>query len=269
MPYLHIDDIDLHYEITDYTDPWRNSEVVLLHHGFARNMAFWQAWVPLLARDYRVLRLDARGCGQTTVPAPGAPYTLDILVDDALRLMDALGIDRVHWGAEASGGHVGLALALRDPERVASITLCNTPFKLPQTTNDLFVPDEVRAHGLGFWAKKTLRNRIDVDKIDPGWIEWSTAEFQKVPPHVAIAQHDMIAEGDLFPRLHEIRTPALIMAGANSKIAPREQMEQMSGALPNAKLVLLEGYGQGIAFMAPKRCVAEMKAFIAGLAARR
>lgn len=269
MPFLHIDDIELHYEIADYADPWRNSETILLHHGFARNMEFWRAWVPLLARDYRVLRLDARGCGRTTVPAPGAPYTLDMLVDDALRLMDALGIDRVHWGAEASGGHVGLALALRHPERVASITLCNTPFKLPQTTNDLFVPAEVRQHGLGFWAKKTLHNRIDVDKIDPGWIDWSTTQFQKVPPHVAIAQHDMIAEGDLFPRLHEIRTPALIMAGANSKVAPREQMEQMSGALPNAKLVLLEGYGQGIAFMAPERCVVEMKAFMAGLTAPR
>jgi len=267
MPFLRIDDIDLHYEVADYTDPWRTSDTVLLHHGFARNMEFWRAWVPLLAREYRVLRLDARGCGQSSIPLLGAPYTLDMMVGDALRLMDSLGIARVHWAAEASGGHVGLALALRHPDRVASITLCNTPFKLPQTTNDLFVPDEVRAHGLGHWARKTLHNRIDVDKVDPGWIEWSTAQFQQVPAHIAIAQHDMIAEGDLFPRLHEITTPALIMAGADSKIAPRAQMEQMQGALPNAKLVLLDGYGQGIAFMAPERCVAEMKRFIAGIAA--
>jgi pimeloyl-ACP methyl ester carboxylesterase len=262
MPFHASGDIALHYQLADYTDPWRGSETVLLHHGFARNMEFWRAWVPLLARDYRVLRLDARGCGRSAVPPPGAPYTLDLLVDDALGLMDALGIERVHWAAEASGGHVGLALALRRPERIATLTLCNTPFKLPQATNDLFVADEVRAHGLGYWARKTLRNRIDVDKIDPGWIDWSSAEFQQVPPHVAIAQHDMIAAGDLLPRLGEIGTPALIMAGADSRIAPREQMERMKGALPNAKLVLLEGYGQGIAFMAPERCVAEMKAFI-------
>ena len=49
---------------------------------------------------------------------------------------------------------------------------------------------------------------------------------------------------------------------SDSRIAPREQMEKMQGALPNAKLVLLEGYGQGIAFMAAERCVAEMKRFI-------
>jgi 3-oxoadipate enol-lactonase len=264
MCFIRIGDIDIHYELADYTDPWASSDTVLLHHGFARNMEFWRPWVPLLARDYRVLRFDSRGCGKTSVPAPNEPYTLERMVDDALGLMDALGIDRVHWAAEASGGHVGLALALRRPERVQSLTLCNTPFRLPTATNDLFSPDEVRQHGLGAWARKSLHNRIDVDKIDPGWIEWSTAEFDKVPPHIAIAQHDMIAQGDLYPRLASVKTPALIMAGANSKIAPREQMEKMKGALPNAKLVLLEGYGQGIAFMAPERCVTEMKRFIAG-----
>ena len=54
----------------------------------------------------------------------------------------------------------------------------------------------------------------------------------------------MIAQGDLYPRLAGVKTPALIMAGADSRIAPREQMEKMQGALPNAKLVLLEGYGR-------------------------
>ena len=267
MPFISVGETDIHYELADYTDPWRSSETVLLHHGFARNMEFWRAWVPLLARDFRVLRFDARGCGRSSVPPPGAPYTLEGMVDDALGVMDTLGIERVHWAAEASGGHVGLALALRCPDRVLSLTLCNTPFKLPDATNDLFDPEEVRQHGLGTWARKTLRNRIDVDKIDRGWIQWSTAEFDKVPPRVAIAQHDMIAQGDLYPRLSSVTTPALIMAGANSKIAPREQMEKMKGALPNAKLVLLEGYGQGIAFMAPERCVAEMKRFIQGIPA--
>ena len=131
MSSIRIGDIDIHYELADYTDPWASSDTVLLHHGFARNMEFWRPWVPLLARDYRVLRFDSRGCGKTSVPAPDEPYTLERMVDDALGLMDALGIERVHWAAEASGGHVGLALALRRPERVQSLTLCNTPFRLP------------------------------------------------------------------------------------------------------------------------------------------
>ena len=56
MPHARIGDIDIHYEVSDYTDPWLESETVLLHHGFARNLEFWREWVPLLARDYRVVR---------------------------------------------------------------------------------------------------------------------------------------------------------------------------------------------------------------------
>ena len=262
-----IGDLEINYEMADYTDPWLDSATVLLHHGFARNMEFWRPWVPLLARDYRVMRFDSRGCGKTSVPPPGAPYTLDLMVSDALGLMDHLGIERVHWAAEASGGHVGLALAIAHPDRVASLTLCNTPFKLPQSANDLFIEEEVEKFGLGYWARKTLYNRIDVERVPPGWVEWSIAELDKIPPHIAIAQHKMIAQGDLYPRLAEVRAPVLVMAGNKSRIAPLDQMAQMQRALPQAKLVLFDGYGQGIAFTAPERCVAEMKTFLTGLTA--
>jgi 3-oxoadipate enol-lactonase len=265
MSIARIGDIDIHFDSTDYTDPWRSAETILLHHGFARNLAFWREWVPLLARDYRVVRLDARGCGKSAVPPPGAPYTLDMMVQDAIGLIDHLGIKRVHWAAEASGGHVGLAAAIAHPGRIASLTLCNTPFQLPKSANDLFVKEEVERFGLGHWARKTLRNRIDVDRIAPGWIEWSIAELDKTPRHIAIAQHDMIARGNLFPRLREVRAPVLVMAGNRSTIAPREQMTQMREQLPQARLVLFDGYGQGIAFTAPERCVAEMRAFLGEL----
>jgi pimeloyl-ACP methyl ester carboxylesterase len=168
----------------------------------------------------------------------------------------------VHWGAEASGGHVGIATALAHPHRIASLTLCNTPFQLPQSANDNFSEAEVEQHGLGYWARKTLPNRIDMDKVSHEWQEWSIAEHDKTPRHIAIAQHAMIAQGNLLPRLHEVRAPALVMAGVGSRIAPKEQMLKMRDALPHAKLVLFEGYTQGIAFSAPARCVAELRKFL-------
>ena len=67
-----IGDIDVRYELTDYTAPWKSgpADTVLLHHGYARNLLFWQPLVPVLAGRYRVLRFDARGCGETTRPPP-------------------------------------------------------------------------------------------------------------------------------------------------------------------------------------------------------
>jgi len=266
---IRVGDLDIHYHIADYTDPWRTPDTVLLHHGFARNMEFWRPWVPLLARDYRLLRFDSRGHGRTTVPPPATAYTLAAMVADAVGLMDALCIERVHWAAEASGGIVGMAVALAHPQRVASLTLCNTPFRLLKATNDLFVTEEVEKYGVGYWARKTLGNRINADKVPAGWVEWSIAEIDKTPAHIAIAEHIMLEQGDLYPRLREIRQPVLIMAGAEGKIAPKEHMQQMRAQLPDARLQLFEGYGQGIAFMLPERCVNEMRAFLSGIAANK
>lgn len=262
MAFATVGDIDIHYDLTDFTDPWQESEIVLLHHGFARNIDFWRAWVPSLARRYRVLRMDSRGCGKTTVPPPGAPYTLEMMVADALGLMDHLGIGKVHWAAEASGGIVGMALALAHPDRVASLTLCNTPVRLPAEKKDLFVPEEVRKFGVGYWARKTLHGRIDVHRMAPEWIEWSIAENDKTPAHIAIAQHAEMSRGDFFPHLGKIQVPVLAMSGTGSRTAPVEQMNQMKENMPDARVVLFEGYGQGIAFMAPERCVAEMLDFL-------
>ena len=62
-----IGDIDIHYHLADFTDPWRNppAETFLCYSGYCRSLEFWHAWVPLLARDYRVLRMDPRGYGFT------------------------------------------------------------------------------------------------------------------------------------------------------------------------------------------------------------
>ncbi len=97
---------------------------------------------------------------------------------------------------------------------------------------------------------------------------WSIAEHDKMLRHIAIAQHAMIAQGNLLPRLPEVTAPALVMAGVNSSIARKARMLKMRDALPNAKLVLFDVYTQGIAFSAPQRCVSEMRVFLAELRLR-
>ncbi|MGZ8228324.1 MAG: alpha/beta fold hydrolase, partial [Burkholderiales bacterium] len=62
MPRLRIGgDFEMHYEIDDFTDPWREPETILMLHGNAESGAMWFGWVPTLARHYRVVRPDMRG----------------------------------------------------------------------------------------------------------------------------------------------------------------------------------------------------------------
>ena len=77
-------DLDMHYEVDDFTDPWRQPETILLLHGNAESGLAWYAWVPKLARRFRVVRPDMRGFGQSTPMPRDFPWTLDIVIDDYL-----------------------------------------------------------------------------------------------------------------------------------------------------------------------------------------
>jgi pimeloyl-ACP methyl ester carboxylesterase len=265
-----VGDIDIHFELADYTQPWRESapETFLLYHGYGRNMMFWQPWVPLLSGDYRVLRLDARGCGETTKPPPGSVYTFEQLAGDAVGLMDKLGIERVHWVGESSGGIVGMTAALEHAERLHTLILCDTPFKRSaeiSSTYTLGEPDRAAAfdkYGVGGWCRKTLSYRLDTGRASPALCEWYIEQMDKTPKHVVNAMDKTVAQGDMWPRLPEINTPTLILGGAKSPIADEAQKNAMRERMPHAKLVTFEGYGHGVNLLAPERCVDEIRKFM-------
>src|SRR6266567_2447449 len=120
-------DLDMHYEVDDFTDPWRKPETILMLHGNAESGLAWWAWVPHLARHYRVVRPDMRGFGKSTAMPRDYPWTLDRLVEDFCLLMDHLGIDRFHLVGAKIGGTVARAFAARRPERVRTLTVVGTP----------------------------------------------------------------------------------------------------------------------------------------------
>ena len=88
--------VHLHYLVDDFTAPWTEPATILLLHGNAESTQAWYAWVPLLARRFRVVRPDMRGYGAST-PMPRAfKWSLDVIIDDYVRLMDSLGVQHVH-----------------------------------------------------------------------------------------------------------------------------------------------------------------------------
>ncbi len=267
---IQVGKLHIEYQLADFTDPWREDEpqTILLHHGYCRNMHFWRSWVPLLARDYRVLRFSGRGCGGTTVPSPDEPYTMELLVADAIGLLDALSMRRVIWVGESSGGILGLATALKHPDRISSLVLCDTPFKIANSIADAYNVGEkdyasaIAKHGFKSWCRQTLAYRIDLSKASPALQEWYIAQMGAAPEHIAISHHLMAVDADIWPRVGEIAAPTLVMVGAKSRIASGERMDEMRKRLANAKLVAFEGFGHGINLLAPERCVAEMRSFL-------
>ncbi len=97
--------------------------VVMLGNSLAASMAMWQPQQGAL-RACRVLRFDTRGHGASE--ATPAPYSIAMLADDAIGLLDALGIARVHFVGLSLGGMIGQVLGARHADRLLSLVLCDT-----------------------------------------------------------------------------------------------------------------------------------------------
>src|SRR5262249_32110296 len=155
MPTLHIPpSFDLHYLVDDYTDPWRTPGTVLLLHGNAESSASWYAWVPRLAHRYRVVRPDMRGFGASTPMPRDFPWSLDVLIDDFCRLMEALGVERFHLVGAKIGGTIARAFAARRPERVHTLTVVGTPppYRIGAAERAPALIEELEQPGHAPWA---------------------------------------------------------------------------------------------------------------------
>ena len=92
------------YELAGPAD----APVVMLSNSLGTRLEMWDPQMQALTERYRVLRYDSRGHGRSE--APDGPYTIDMLADDALGLLDALDIERVHFCGLSKGGMVGQVL---------------------------------------------------------------------------------------------------------------------------------------------------------------
>lgn len=127
MPKVRIDDtLEMFYEEDDFTDPWKDSETVVFQHCNTGSSRMYYAWAPTIARHYKFIRVDRRGQGRSTVPAPGRSWSLKEWSEEMGVLLDHLGHQRVHLIGEATGSYVCLQYVYDHPERVHSLTVINT-----------------------------------------------------------------------------------------------------------------------------------------------
>ena len=114
--------VNLHYDDEGPDD----GPVVLCLHGWPQDARAWRRVAPLLSGTHRVIRPDTRGIGRSGPPEDG-DFTKGRIADDALALLDALGIERVQLAGHDWGGWVAMVLALRAPERVSRLHVLSVP----------------------------------------------------------------------------------------------------------------------------------------------
>src|SRR5690348_7303951 len=120
MPFLELKDARIHYKLSGP----EQAPVLMFSNSLGTNLAMWEPQMQALSQDFRILRYDTRGHGQSSV-RPGA-YTIEQLADDVVALFDQLRIQRVHFCGLSMGGMIGMSLAIRMPQRLNKLVLCNT-----------------------------------------------------------------------------------------------------------------------------------------------
>lgn len=211
---------------------------LVLLNSLGSGTGLWDPVMPALGERYRVLRMDKRGHGQST-GTPG-DYTMAMLAEDALAVMDAAGFQRATVGGISIGGMISMRLALQAPERVERLVISNSSAFPGDKLRARMA--EVREKGLEAVADTVIANWFSAETIAAGgpYIEAVRATFVGGEAQGYAGCCAAIIGYDMRPHLGQIRQPALVIAGlADASLTP-EHSREIADGLPNARLVELQ-----------------------------
>src|ERR1700758_2326534 len=257
-------DVDLHYLVDDFTDPWCASQVILLLHGNNESSVAWYGWVPQLARRFRVVRPDMRGFGASTPMPRDFPWTLDTVIDDFVRLMDSLGIKRFHLVGAKIGGTIARAFASRRPERVMTLTVVGTPPPMREGAAERApeLADEFETRGVEHWARRTMAGRLGSEFPAEG-VEWWIKFMGRTAVSTQIGFMKTIACADIRADVPKIGCPTLVITTDGSGLASVEQTKAWQQQIPHSDLLVLPGNSYHVAASHAEHCAAATLDFIA------
>ncbi|HUF80533.1 MAG TPA: alpha/beta fold hydrolase [Burkholderiales bacterium] len=244
MPTAKIGDITMNYTVHGTGDP------VVLIGGYASG--YWQSWtkyLPILSAGHQVLAFDSRGSGGTD--APDVPYTVEMMADDTLGLMDHLCVERAHIIGRSLGGCIAQAIALRRPQVVRSLTMTSTFARMGNRGRALVAHwiDTVTELGFprffeylmtyffsaGFYDSRPEEVRRAID----GLLSASRSVHGFRHTGHAVVTHDVM------DRLNAISAPTLLLCGADDLITPASHTREIAGQIPGAEVQIIPEAAHG------------------------
>ena len=217
---------------------------LLLIHGSGPGVSAWANWrgvLPALAAQRRVIAPDMVGFGFTDRPA-GIAYTMDTWVQQAIALLDALGLARVDLVGNSFGGGLALALAVRAPQRVRRLVLMGSvgvPFEItpgldavwgyePGFENMRRIMDWF-AHDRGLVSDELARLRFEAS-TRPGFHEAYAAMFP------APRQRWVDAMCSPEAAIRALPHPTLVVHGREDRVIPLQNALTLAAWIPGSQL---------------------------------
>jgi 3-oxoadipate enol-lactonase len=231
MPVLQIDDAHIHYELSGPQD----APPIVFSNSLGTDLAMWDLQVGALSNEFRILRYDGRGQGKYSATA--GPYSIAQLADDVIQLLDRLQLQAVHFCGLSMGGMVGMSIALRAPDRLRKLVLCNTAPKIgtPDTWNGRI--QAVRAGGMAAVVESVLERWFTPDfrTKSPAAVEQTRQMLLRSPLEGYIACCAAVRDMDARESIASIHIPTLIVSGSHDPVTPPTDGRYMTGKIGGAQ----------------------------------
>jgi len=252
------------------------NDTVLLIMGLGGQLTVWPTAFceELVSRGFHVVRFDNRDIGLSTKfeeagmpdmaaifgalmsgkPA-NAPYSLDDMADDAVGLLDALGIDQAHIVGASMGGMIAQLVATNHPAKTISLTsIMSTtgnpalPQAKPEAMEVLMTPasegdiEGAIQRGMKAWRVIGSPGFPTEDALLREWVS-RDVNRSLYPVGVARQMAAIVANGDRREKLKKLNVPAVVVHGADDPLVPVEGGKDTAATIPGAELRIVPGMG--------------------------
>ncbi|MFJ5266374.1 4-carboxymuconolactone decarboxylase [Streptomyces sp. NPDC088387] len=221
-------------------DGREDAPVLILGPSLGTTWHMWDRQVPELAEQWRIFRFDLPGHGG----APAYPAgSVTELTARLLATLDALGVQRFGYAGCALGGAVGVELALRHPERLASLALIAASPRFGTADEFRQRGVIVRTNGLDPIAR-TAPDRWFTGGFaaaQPAITDWAVQMVRTTDPGCYIAACEALATFDVRPELGRVGVPTLVLVGSDDQVTGPAEARTLVAGIPDARLAVVPG----------------------------
>jgi 3-oxoadipate enol-lactonase len=216
MPFANLSGAQLFYQ----WDGRESAPVLVFSNSLGATHRMWDLQVQALSNDFRILRYDGRGHGQSSKTQ--GPYTIEQLAGDILQLFDFLKIEHAHFCGLSMGGMIGMLLDAKATNRFQKIVLCNTAAKIGTADTWSARITAVQQGGMKAVAGAVLDRWLTEGyrSSHPRETTEVLTMLENADPDGYIANCAAVRDADLGPQLGSVRIPALVITGSHDLSTP-------------------------------------------------
>ncbi|MFC9113597.1 4-carboxymuconolactone decarboxylase [Streptomyces sp. NPDC057092] len=217
-----------------------DAPVLILGPSLGTTWHMWDRQIPELTKQWRVFRFDLPGHGGA--PAHPAASVTD-LATRLLATLEGLGVQRFGYAGCALGGAVGIELALRHPERLASLALIAASPRFGTADEFRQRGVIVRTNGLDPIARSAPERWFTggFAAAQPAITEWAVQMVRTTDPGCYIAACEALASFDVRAGLGSVGVPTLVLVGSEDQVTGPAEARTLVAGIPDARLAVVPG----------------------------